>query len=179
MSKMMFLAIFFNYWAEILKSVGLELLEFTPGIYRWKIKCIHCNAVYEKVQLYTGGQTRPMACKFCKDDPDGYAEAYLVKVFCEKSGAHSKFGLSKDPSNRIASFGSTLTDTTWPNLITSIGRKIEDQVAEKFGMYKTFPEELIGNGWTECYNPLVHEQIKEYVYQLLLDAKSSIPQNIS
>ena len=98
-----------------------------------------------------------------------------IQVFCEKSGTHSKLGISKDPSNRISSFGATLTDTTWPDLTSSVGRKIEDKVAEKFGDYKTFPEELIGNGHTECYNILVHEQIREYVYQLLPDAKSQIP----
>ena len=163
----------FEFYEKVLLEAGLKLLPngWTSGSWSWKIQCLTCNEVYVKTQ----SPTKKSGCKYCKDDPDGYAEAYLTKVFCEKSGAHSKFGLSKDPSNRIASFGSTLTDTTWPNLTNSIVRKLEDKVAEKFGDYKTFPEELIGNGHTECYHTLVHEQIKEYVYQLLLDAKSQIP----
>ncbi len=171
----------FEFYEKVLLEAGLKLLPngWTSGISSWKIQCLTCNEVYVKTQSPIKYYPNISGCKYCKDDPDGYAEAYLTKVFCEKSGVHSKFGLSKDPSNRIASFGSTLTDTTWPNLTNSIVRKIEDKVAEKFGDYKTFPEELIGNGHTECYHTLVHEQIREYVYQLLLDAKSSIPQNIS
>ena len=167
----------FEFYEKVLLEVGLKLLPngWTSGISSWKIQCLTCNEVYVTTQSPIKNYPNISGCKYCKDDPDGYAEAYLTKVFCEKSGAHSKFGLSKDPSNRIASFGSTLTDTTWPNLTNSIVRKIEAKVAEKFGDYKTFPEELIGNGHTECYHTLVHEQIREYLYQLLLDAKSEIP----
>ena len=167
----------FEFYEKLFLKVGLKLLPngWKSGTSSWKIQCLTCNEVYVKTQNPTKNYPNIAGCKYCKDDPDGYAEAYLTKVFCEKSGEHSKFGLSKDPSNRIASFGSTLTDTTWPNLTNSIVRKIENKVAEKFGDYKTFPEELIGNGHTECYNTLVHEQIREYVYQLLLDAKSQIP----
>jgi hypothetical protein len=171
----------FEYYEKVLLEAGLKLLPngWTSGIARWKIQCLTCNGVYVKTQNPMKNYPNVAGCKYCKDDPDGYAEAYLTKVFCEKSGAHSKFGLSKDPSNRIPSFGTTLTDTTWPNLTNSIVRKLEDKVDEKFGEFKTRPEELIGNGHTECYHTIVHEQIREYVYQLLLDAKSRIPQNIS
>jgi hypothetical protein len=175
----------FEYYEKVLLEVGLKLIKWESGITKWKIECLNCGEIYIKKAIYNATDYRHnntaitsqavSGCKFCIGDPNGYAEAYLTKIFCEKSGAHSKFGLSKNPSNRIASFGSTLTDTTWPNLTNSIVRKIEDKVAEKFGDYKTFPEELIGNGYTECYHTLVHEQIREYVYQLLLDAKSQIP----
>ena len=168
----------FEYYEKVLLEVGLKLIEWESGISKWKIECLKCGGIYSKSgNLYHTATTIPIpkGCKYCKDDPNGYAEAYLTKIFCEKSGAHSKFGLSKDPSSRIASFGRTLTDTTWPNLTNSTVIKLEEQVAEKFGKYKTFPEELIGNGYTECYHTLVHEQIREYVYQLLLDAKSQIP----
>jgi len=170
----------FEYYEKVLLEVGLKLIKWESGITKWKIECLNCGEIYTKNHIYYKNNNTAITsqavsgCKFCQDDPNGYAEAYLTKIFCEKSGAHSKFGLSKDPSNRIASFGRTLTDTTWPNLTNSIVRKIEDKVAEKFGDYKTFPEELIGNGHTECYHTLVHEQIREYVYQLLLDAKSQI-----
>jgi hypothetical protein len=165
----------FEFYEKVLLEVGLKLIEWESGISKWKIQCLTCNEVYVKTQSPIKYYPYISGCKYCKDDPNGYAEAYLTKIFCEKSGAHSKFGLSKEPSNRIASFGSTLTDTTWPNLTNSTVIKLEEQVDEKFGKYKTFPEELIGNGYTECYNTIVHEQIREYVYQLLLDAKSQIP----
>lgn len=165
----------FENYEKVLLEVGLKLIEWESGISKWKIQCLTCNEVYVKTQTPIKNYPNIAGCKYCKDDPNGYAEAYLTKIFCEKSGAHSKFGLSKDPSSRIASFGSTLTDTTWPNLTHSTVIKLEEQVDEKFGKYKTFPEELIGNGYTECYNTIVHEQIREYVYQLLLDAKSQIP----
>ena len=174
----------FDFYEKVLLEAGLKLLKWESGTAFWKIECKECGEIYTKTQIYnTNGagakKLLPLGCKYCVDDPNGYTELYLTKVFCEKSGAHSKLGISKDPSSRISSFGTTLTDTTWPDLTNSVGRKIEEQVAEKFGEYKTYPEELIGNGHTECYNTLVHEQIKEYVYQLLLDAKSSKPQNIS
>ena len=174
----------FDFYEKVLLEAGLKLLKWESGNPNWKIECLNCGEIYTKTQLWStygagGRKLVPSGCKFCQEDPNGYTELYLTKVFCEKSGAHSKLGISKDPSSRISSFGTTLTDTTWPDLTSSVGRKIEDQVAEKFGEYKTYPEELIGNGHTECYNTLVHEQIKEYVYQLLLDAKSSKPQNIS
>ena len=172
-------AVSFEYYDRFLRPYNMKLIAWTVGKNLWKILCLNCGQISEKTCFWSKVPGIPMGCKYCRDNPNAYAELYLTKVFCEKSGAHSKLGISKDPSNRIPSFGTTLTDTTWPDLTNSVGRKIEDQVAEKFGKYKTFPEELIGNGHTECYNTLVHEQIKEYVYQLLLDAKSSKPQNIS
>ena len=175
----------FQEQAKNTKELGFTLEEWESGITQWVVTHDACGRKKKFLSSplsHYRGYSR-WVCTYCTENSNALGSLYLTKVFFpEGSGNHSKPGKAGDSlekvMRRMGQLGSTAIDKYWNDLPIWFIYEVEDKVAEKFGLYKTFPPELEGNGHTECYSTSIHNLIKDYMEQLVqefLDAKSQIP----
>lgn len=170
-----------EYWIARWLEGGWEYISHEEGTTVFQVRHLKCGKESRKSKVKNQG------CRYCAEDANLLGTLYLAKIFFPTgSGDHSKPGKAGDTFDkvmrRMKSFGYTRLDQTWNDLPNWFIYEVEDKVDEKYGLFKTSPPELQDNGRTECYNTLVHNQIRDYMDQLVqefTDAKSSIPQNIS
>ena len=125
------------------------------------LKCKKCGEVSIKMRrdIHKG-------CKYCIQKPSDPQEIYLIefadfKIPSIKPGISYSYEKSRKqqfPNHKLLK----LYETTYGK-----ARKIEDVLQDLYGIYRTNPEELFDNGYTECFHPSIKEQIIKTIEEQL------------
>ena len=148
---------------ELLKEINMSLVKYRSAM-NVEVKCNKCG--YQWVRGQNNIKNKA-GCPTCILPPNSYHEVYVIE-FCNFGNPSVKVGISADYYNmRRKGFPEHKVIEVYPTTFKE-GVEIENLIKEKYGIYRTTPPELQGNGMTECYDisqtELINETIKEQLY---------------
>lgn len=148
---------------ELLKEINMSLVKYRSAM-NVEVKCNKCG--YQWVRTLNTIKQKS-GCPTCILPPNSYHEVYVIE-FCNFGNPSVKVGISADYYNmRRKGFPEHKVIEVYPTTFKE-AVEIENLTKEKYGIYRTTPPELQGNGMTECYDisqtELINETIKEQLY---------------
>jgi predicted Zn-ribbon and HTH transcriptional regulator len=148
---------------EQLEQMEMSLVKYRSAL-NVEVKCNKCG--YQWVRGQNNIKNKA-GCPTCILPPNSYHEVYVIE-FCNFGNPSVKVGISADYySMRRKSFPEHKVIEVYPTTFKE-AKEIENLTKEKYGIYRTTPPELQGNGITECYDisqtELINETIKEQLY---------------
>jgi hypothetical protein len=147
---------------DLLKDVGQSLVEL-KSTHCIKVKCDNCG--YEWVKGFTNIKKK-IGCSMCIIPPNSYHEVYVIE-FYTFGNPSVKVGISVDYYNkRRESFPEHKVIAVYKTTYKK-AKELENLIKEQYGIYRTTPPELQGNGMTECYDISMTNEINKIIKEQL------------
>jgi len=147
---------------DLLKDAGQSLVEL-KSTHHIKVKCNQCE--YEWVKGFMNIKNR-VGCIMCVIPPNSYHEVYIIE-FYTFGNPSVKVGISVDYYNkRRENFPEHKVIAVYKTTYKK-AKELENLIKEQYGIYRTTPPELQGNGMTECYDISMTNEINKIIKEQL------------
>lgn len=147
---------------ELLEERELSLIKYRSAM-NVEVQCNKCG--YQWVRIL-GNIKDKRGCPMCIIPPNSYHEVYVIE-FYNFGNPSVKVGVSGDTIKRRKSFPEHKVIEVYKTTFKE-AKELENLIKEQYGIYRTTPPELQGNGITECYDisqtEKINKTIKEQLY---------------